>query len=179
MKTFKPLDTIHLYYCIFLFILGLPFDIICVITWFELHMVLIQVVYNSAIVIAFILTRIIYQTKYEISEDYLVQKRGSRIVFKVAVSNVKAIYIKKAKWYDMLSFFKDGILTQSVESHGTVISFAYSAPEISEDLQVEIPRNDIKPKYENSEYQEHVELFSLRKSLEICKLLKTTPIYVN
>ena len=179
MKTFKPLDTIHLYYCIFLLILGLPFDIICVITWFDFYMVLIPMIYNSVIVVAFVLTRIIYRTRYKISECYLVQKIGNKIVFKVAVANIKAVYIKRAKWYDMLSYFSDGIFTQCVNSHGTVISFAYTAHEIKEDVYAEIPRHTIKPKHENSECQEHIELFSLRKCLKICALLKTTPIYVD
>ena len=174
----KPLNTIHIYIFLTFTLFAIPFDIVLIASPFDIGLFLTQLVYHALIVLCYLFARLFYNVTYVVDDKFLTQYKGKCIVFKIEISDIKAVFIKKAKWYDFFAYWADVLLSLCICTHGTSISFVFDSCEINEKINTEIPRQSIKPSYLYKKATERVEIFSHRKCANICKRLQITPEFV-
>ena len=167
----KPLNTIHIYVYTAFILLAMPLNILLLTIKFDITLLLTSLIYHAVIVLCYLFTRLFYSTTYVIDDEFLTEYIKKDVVFKIKISDIEKIYIKKAKWYDFFAFWFDIIPSACCCSHGSTISFVFNNYEILEERKTEIPRQSIKPRYIDKTAMEHVEIFSRRKCALLCKYL--------
>ncbi len=175
---FKPLDNIFLCYLFPFLLFFLPVDIALFGPHFEINILLIVLITNTVSISVYLLARLIYPIRYEVDSASIVKYRYKKVIFKIQISDIEAIFIKKGKWY---SFFPS-ILCAALggmpdDTKMTNLSIVFKKCDI---LKAE-KREFIGLSLKQEGYKDHFEMnevLSLRKCRKICKKTGHKPIFV-
>ena len=121
--------------------------------------------------LSYILIRRLYNISYVIDEEYIFKKRGKKVVFKIKIADLQAIYVKKAKWHSYFEFLIDAFVNEGAKhAHSSSISFIYHNCDVVASETLELSRESLKDqKYRNA--FERNEIFSYRQCKKICEAI--------
>ena len=162
-----------------MFVMFFTFDMIAILTR-EVSAINTTLIAHAVVFCLFALIRIFYWGKYVIDDSYMSKYMGKKLVFKIKISDVEKIFIRKNKWYSFFRFVFFFMLESVPNGKGlTCISFVFKHCEkikkVSGEHNYDI---SLKPDSYN-EYFERCDVMSLAKCKKLCKKLNIEPIYVK
>jgi hypothetical protein len=177
----KPLSEFHTFNLVTLLLLPLILDISAIVTK-NVPFAMGLLIYKLFIIGAFIIFRLfICNVKLTVNSECLTKTKGRKVIFKVDVKEIVAIYIKqKSKFYIFKCwlYILIGFLVADEEpilankQHGTYISIVHKDSFVC--FKEERPLPSLKPitmKY----FYEHQESLSVRECMKICKVMGIEP----
>ena len=135
---------------------------------------------QAVIICLFVMIRFFYPEKYVIEESYISKYKWKKLIFKIKISDIDKIFIRKNKWYSFFRFCLH-FLFQTVPDGDalTCVSFVFKRCEAIKKVPSGFnSRIFLKP----DSYNEHFEfgdVMSLAKCKKLCKKLNIEPTYVK
>ena len=177
--TVKPLSEIHTYILVAALLLPLIFDIAAIDTK-DISFAKGVLIYRLLIIGAFIIFRLfIYNVKFTVNSECLTKTKGRKVIFKVDVKEIVAIYIKRKSKFDFFIFWAETLLsaiagTININPYGTFVSIVYKESSVCLEEIREMSLDSLKP-ITMKDFYEHNEILSFRKCMKICKVMGIEP----
>ena len=175
----KPLSEIHTYILVAALLLPLILDISVI---FTKHISLAKglLIYRLLIIAGFIIFRLfIYNVKFTVNSECLTKTKGKKVIFKVDVKEIVAIYIKRKSKFDIFIFWGETLLSAfacmiNIKPYGTFVSIVYKESSVCLEEIREMSLDSLKP-ITMKDFFEHNEILSFRKCMKMCKVMGIEP----
>ena len=170
-KVYKPLAPVHRFYFILYISVFALFDIAAFCGNFDPLLFWIVLIYNGTVCIAYFLVRVLYNVKYVIDDNYVYKKRGRKVLFKIKICDLEAIYVKKAKWHSYFAFVFDAFVNEGAKrAHSSSISFVYYNCDLTTSEISELSRESLRDQKLRDAFEQN-EIFSYRQCKKICEAI--------
>jgi len=182
----KPLSEYHTYFLVTLLTFPFLLDLSAIICK-EIALIKGLIIYRLSIIALFIIIRLfIYNIKFTVNSECLTKTKGRKVIFKVDVKDIEAIFIKKASKFNVFKlwgFFLLCFICESGEvvyngARGTDISIVYKESSVCLEEKQELSRISLKPET-MKDFFEHNEILSYKKCMRMCEVLGIEPQIVH
>ena len=179
----------HLLVTLLLFPLFLDFvSIIEIIVEKNLIIMLVLLIYRFLLVTVYIFLKLfIYNTKFSVNTECLTKTKGRKVIFKVDVKDIDAVFINPSSRFSILKFWLKFIVNFIFVTPEdifrekflvTYISIVYKESSVCFEEKQEIPRVSLKPETMTDCF-EHNEILSYKKCMKMCEVLGIEPQIVH
>lgn len=174
----KPRDNYHTYFLFLAFLVFLPFDLV-LLFGFDMLLFKIVLIANSIFIGILAVGRIVYPVKFVFDGEALTKYNGKKIVYKIKLENIEAVFIQKGKKRSFIVFIFQTLCQLKPDGdYMTSISFVFNSYDIKGEAKNTEPYLSLKPK-EYNRFYERCDILSFRKCKRLCKFMKITPVILE
>ena len=183
----KPLSEYHTYFLVTLLIFPFLLDLSAIICK-DIAIIKGLIIYRLSIIALFIIIRLfIYNIKFTVNSECLTKTKGRKVIFKVDVKDIDAVFINPSSRFSILKFWLNFIVSFICVTPEyifrekflvTYISIVYKESSVCFEEKQKIPRVSLKPETMTDCF-EHNEILSYKKCMRMCEVLGIEPQIVH